>query len=117
MIQNSQRKYVMLNLFLKRGGWSKAEYLKKKKVFHSMGNNCYYHPWQIPAEPHLVSFGDNVFVASGVSFLTHNMANCVFNNDKVSKMRLWTYADKIEIGNNVFIGAKAMIMGGGKDWQ
>lgn len=83
MIQNKERRWIMCNLLIKRDGWSKAEYLRKKKVFHRMGEKCYYHPWSLPAEPHLIAMGSNVFVASGVTFLTHNMANCVFNNDSM----------------------------------
>lgn len=102
----------MLNLLLRRSGWSKAEYLKKKGVFHRMGEKCYFHPWKIPAEPHLVALGNNVFIAADVTLLTHNMANCVFNQDAMGGAKLRAHADKIIIGNNVFIGAKAMIMQG-----
>ena len=70
----------MLSLLLKRSGWAKAEFLKKKQVFYGMGVKCYWHPWKIPAEPHLVKLGNNVFVAADVSLVTHNMANCVFSN-------------------------------------
>lgn len=109
MIKQKDRKWIMLNLLLRRDGWAKAGYLRKKKVFHKMGESCYYHPWSIPAEPHLIVFGNNVFIAAGVIFLTHNMANCVFNNDKISEVRLRAYADKIIVGSNVFVGAKAII--------
>lgn len=113
MIKNSDRKWVMLNLLLRRNGFAKADYLKGKGVFRHMGGNCYYHPINIPAEPHLISLGDNVFIASGVSLVTHNMVNCVFNNDNLGGAFL-PYANKIVIGNNVFIGAKTMIMPGVK---
>lgn len=104
------RKLIMLCLLLKRNGWAKAEFLKKKRVFYGMGVKCYWHPWKIPAEPHLVKLGNNVFVAADVSLVTHNMANCVFSNMGGQKCR--TYSDKIVVGNNVFIGARAMIMPG-----
>lgn len=99
----------MLRLLLCRDGWSRAEYLKKHGVFHSIGKKCYYHPYRLPAECHLVSMGDNVFVGTGVSFVTHNMANCIFNNmDNEKKIR--PIIGKIEVGNNVFIGANSTIM-------
>lgn len=34
------RKLIMLSLFLKRSGWAKAEFLKKKQVFYGMGGNA-----------------------------------------------------------------------------
>lgn len=74
------RKLIMLSLLLKRSGWAKADFLKKKQVFYDMGVKCYWHPWKIPAEPHLVKLGNNVFVAADVTLVTHNMASCVFNN-------------------------------------
>lgn len=81
MIKNSDRKWIMMHLLLKMGGWKKAEYLRKNNVFHSMGENCYWHPNKIPAEPHLVSLGSNVFVATEVAFITHNMMNCVVGRE------------------------------------
>lgn len=75
-----QRKLYMLRLTFTSGGWKKAEYIRRKKIFHSIGEHCYYHPSILPAEPHLINFGNNVFVGTGVHFITHNMANCVFNN-------------------------------------
>jgi len=111
MIKKSDRKWIMMHLLLKMGGWKKAEYLRKNNVFHSMGENCYWHPYKIPAEPHLVSLGNNVFIAADVSLVTHNMANCVFNNDAWGGHFL-PYSGKIVIGNNVFVGTKVIIMHG-----
>lgn len=112
MIQNKDRKWVMLSLLARRSGWTRAKYLKEKKVFHAMGDKCYYHPWKIPAEPHLVSMGNNVFIAADVALITHNMANCVFNQDGMGGGKCISYAMPISIGNNVFVGARAMIMQG-----
>lgn len=107
-----QRKMVMLKMMTIKGGWNRAKYLKKKKVFYSMGESCYYHPFRIPAEAHLVSIGDNVFLGTGVSLVTHNMVNCVFNNKNNGDRKLRPLTGKIVIGNNVFIGANATIMYG-----
>ena len=102
----------MLRLMSMRSGWAKAAYLRKRGVFHAMGERCYYHPFNIPAEPHLVAIGNNVFIAAGVSLITHNMANCVFNQDNRGGGNLMPLVDKIVIGNNVFIGARALVMQG-----
>lgn len=68
---------------------------------------------KLPAETHLISFGDNVFIGTHVSLITHNMANSVFNNMSDS-MHLSPQVGTIEIGDNVFIGANATIMYGVK---
>lgn len=107
----ANRKIVMLNLLLKRSGWARAEYLREKGIFHDIGEHCYWHPCKIPAEPHLVKLGNNVFIAADVSLVTHNMANCVFNY-LGGGGRLCTYSDRIIVRDNVFIGARAMVMPG-----
>lgn len=51
--------FVLTSFSLRRGvpGERRAEYLRRKKVFHYMGENSYWHPAKIPAEPQLVSLG------------------------------------------------------------
>ena len=106
------RKYNMFMLFLCKNGWKRAKYIKKHNIFYNIGNNCYYHPVRLPAEPHLIYFGDNVFVGTDVKLITHDMSNCVFNYAKSYENKLVPLVDKIVIGNNVFIGAGAIIMPG-----
>jgi acetyltransferase-like isoleucine patch superfamily enzyme len=60
------------------------------------------------SEPYLISIGDNVTIAAGVAFETHDGGVGVFRNE---------YKDinifgEIIIGNNVFIGHRAIIMPG-----
>lgn len=76
-----KRLFIILRLITIRSGWKKAAFLKRKRIFRSIGNNCYYHPIKIPAEPHLVSLGDNVFIGTEVLLVTHDMSFVVFNND------------------------------------
>lgn len=114
MIKAKDRIFIILKLILIRNGWKKAAYLKKKKVFYKQGEKCYYHPYKIPAEPQIVSLGNNVFIAADVSLITHDMSYEVFNHDPKLKdgTVLRTYNGAVIIGNNVFIGAKAIIMPG-----
>lgn len=105
----------MMRLKCIRSGWKKAEYLKRKHVFHEMGEHCYYHPSKLPAEPHLIKMGDNVFIGSGVHLITHNMVNCVFNNMSdhlIDNGKGNPIVGTIQIGNNVFIGINASVMYG-----
>lgn len=66
-------------------------------------------PWNFGTEPHLISFGDNVHVASGVSFINHDITSFMFSYmDK--EHRYEARRGEIVIGNNVFVGAKSTIL-------
>lgn len=102
-----KRYFTLLRIFL-RGGYSRAEYLKKKKYFGRIGNHCYFQIYNFGTEPHLLSFGNNVHIASGVRFISHDITSFVFNymDDKDYPVR----RGYITIGNNVFIGAYSIIL-------
>ena len=76
---NRLKRYVMLLRIFLAGGYSRAEYLKKRGYFKSIGNHVYLQPWNFGTEPHLISFGDNVHVASGVTFVNHDITCMMFN--------------------------------------
>ena len=103
-----RRNYINLKLICTRNGWKKAEYLRKKKIFYHIGNNCYYHPNILPAEPFLVCLHDNVVISAGVRLITHSALNCVFNNEEKTDKFKCKYG-KIEIHDNVYIGADVII--------
>lgn len=57
----------------------------------------------------MISFGDNVHVASGVTFINHDITCMMFNymnKEKHYRLR----QGEITIGNNVFIGAKSIVL-------
>lgn len=102
------RYWLMLRLIF-RGGYSKAEFLKKRNYFKSIGEHVYLQPWNFGTEPHLISFSNNVHVASNVSFITHDITCMMFNYmDKLHRYRL--KQGPITIGNNVFIGSNSTIL-------
>lgn len=89
----------------------RAKLLKKLGIFHSIGDNCHYGPIHIPSEPHLLSIGDNVVIGSEVKLITHTATFHVFNyEEKTSEYSC--LSEPIIIGNNVFIGANAIILHG-----
>ena len=103
------QRYVMLFFIFIRGEYSRGEYLKKKNYFKSIGDHVYLQPWNFGTEPHLISFGDNVHVASGVVFINHDITCMMFNYmDKRHQYKLRQGA--IHIGNNVFIGSNSIIL-------
>ena len=98
-----------LRTFLHRGGYNRGEFLKSKSYFKTQGKHCYFQPWNFGTEPHLISFGDNVHIASGVTFVNHDITSMMFNYmDKDNNYIL--RQGEIKIGNNVFIGSNCTIL-------
>ena len=89
--------------------YKRADWLRKNDVFHFVGKDVSYQPRRLPLYGQLISIGNNVVIASNVSFITHDGFYAVCNraypdspvNEKVGC---------IKIGNNCFIGANAILM-------
>ena len=60
------------------------------------------------AEPYLVRLGNRVTVVSGVQFFTHDGGVWVFRSERPGL----DVFGPIDVGNNVFIGARAVILPG-----
>lgn len=104
-----KRRIMMLRLMMINSGYPRAEYLRKIHLFRKQGEHCFFIPYNFGTEPYLLSFGDNVHVASGVRFITHDIAAKMFQymepeNQYTSRI------GSIEVGSNVFIGAGATIL-------
>lgn len=94
-------------------GIQRAAYLKKKKVFGSIGDHVMIQPRKVPLYPELIYIGDNVRIASNVSFITHDVIHNMLNHlpeDVRGGVFYHEKKGKIVIGNNVFIGANSLIM-------
>lgn len=105
-----KRYFMLLRIILcGGGGYRRAEFLKKKHYFKFQGEHCYLQPWNYGTEPYLISFGDNVHVASGVSFINHDITALMFrymdNNQRIKERK-----GSITIGDNVFIGANSSVL-------
>lgn len=103
-----KRMFIQLNMLAIRNGWKKAEYLKKKGIFHHIGEHCFYQSTVLPAEPFLVSLHDNVAISAGVRLITHSAAHVVYNYEEQTNEYICRH-DKIEIHDNVYIGADVII--------
>lgn len=80
MIYKSKEiRWAKIRLLFSSSGWKRAEYLKKNKVFFEMGDNCYYHTRDLPAEPFLVKLHNDVRIAAGVRLITHDIASYMIN--------------------------------------
>lgn len=103
-----RRYWRQIKMLTIRDGWKKMAYIKKHHFFAEVGENCYYQSNILPAEPFLVHFHNNIAISAGVRLLTHSALNTVFNHEEQTDRYLCRYA-KVEIGNNVYIGADAII--------
>ena len=90
-------------------GTGRAKYLKKHNVFFNMGDGCMTMFRKIPLYPKLISFGDNVWIASNVSFLTHDVIHQMINQ-REERALLKEHVGCIKIKDNVFIGANTTIL-------
>lgn len=101
----------MLRLLFFKHGLYAAKYLKKMRIFGSMGEDCAWHCKKIPSEPELVFVGDNVHVSADVRFVTHDVISDMFNRCKKYKSyRHSFYKGKISIGDNVVIGVGSTLL-------
>ena len=104
--------YSILMLFIP-SGVKRAEYLKRRKVYGKIGDNVMIQSRKIPLYPERISIGNNVRIASNVTFVTHDVCHNMLNNLPEDIRGGYTYSEKcgdITIGDNVFIGANSVIM-------
>lgn len=105
----NNRYWHMLRLYTIRSSMKRAEYMKKHGIFHSVGDRVMITSRKIPLYAKLISIGSNVWMASGVEFIPHDVTHYMLNGMNDGHK----YQEKIgciDIGNNVFIGAGAKIL-------
>lgn len=109
---NYVRKYQIIRLFyfLIPSAELRSRLLKKNGYFFSMGENVHFQPRTLPADPKFIKIGNNVSVASDVDFTTHDIIHNVINHLPDFQGGAKSHLGCIEICDNVFIGARAMIM-------
>lgn len=86
----------------------KENFARRKGV--TIGTGCRILSNLVTTEPWLVSIGDRVTVSSDVMFVTHDGSGWLVRDEKGRRFR---YAP-IEIGDDVFIGARSTILPGVK---
>ena len=106
-------KKAKMMMYLIPSAQKRTKWLKEKEVFYSMGDNCYYHTKDVPAEPYLLSIHNNVRIPANVRFITHDMIGVMVNKiegykEKYGRMKY--YLGSIEIYDNVMVGANSTIM-------
>lgn len=105
------RLWHTLRMCLTLSAFKRADYLEKHHIFRHVGKKCMVMFRKIPLHAHLISFQDNVRVASNVTFITHDvifsMLNIMYGTNEYKE-----YIDCIDVRENVFIGANTTILPG-----
>lgn len=110
---NGKRFWYTLRLWTILSGTKRAAYLRNKKVFASIGKKCVIMERKIPLYANLIKLGNNVNLASDVTFVTHDITHKMLNNAKFDAAKGKMIPEKlgcIEIGDNVFIGTGVKIL-------
>lgn len=107
-----KRLWQSFRLFTIRSSRARTEYIRRQKVYGAIGNNCTIQKRKVPLYANLIRLGDNVHLASNVSFLTHDVTHLVLNNipEVADRGGVQERIGCIEIGNNVFIGSGTHIL-------
>ena len=73
-------------------------------MYGAIGDNCTIQKRKVPLYANLIRLGNNVHIASNVSFLTHDVSHLVLNNMKEVSERggVQEKVGCIEIGDNEF---------------
>ena len=108
MKQYTKKQLRRLRIALIFESKKRTKYIVKHKVFHDVGKNFFFQPRFIPSDPELVTFHDNVVVASNVTFITHDISHNMLNN--LGEFKYGYNNGCIEVMNNVFIGANVTIL-------
>lgn len=101
-------KFEKFKIYLMMDPRKKSRYLKEHNIFYSVGDNLFFQPRKIPADPKLIKFHNNDVIASDVTFITHDITNYMLKN---YDQRYYKYQTGcIEVMDNVFIGSKVIIL-------
>ncbi len=104
-----RRVYHTARMYMIISPSKRADYLKKHHILRNVGEHCMVMFRKIPLYPELISFGNNVRIASGVTFVTHdaihNMLNYYYKDKKSPE-----FIGCIKMEDNVFVGANSTIL-------
>ena len=75
-----RRAWTQLRMFTFSSGVKRTAYLKRKGIFGSIGDNVMIQSRKVPLYPELIFIGNNVRVATNVTFVTHDVSHNMLNN-------------------------------------
>ena len=98
-----------VGMCLHGSGQKRARYLKKHNILRHIGDHCMVMFRKIPLYPKLLSLGDNVWIATGVTFVPHDAIHHMLNNC-IAGGKFRENIGCISIEDNVFIGTNSIIL-------
>lgn len=82
-----KRLWQTFRLLTIRSSKARTEYIRKQHVYGAIGENCTIQKRKVPLYANLIRLGNNVHLASNVSFLTHEVSYFLLNNlPEISKV-------------------------------
>lgn len=109
------RLYKSIRFLLFFDQMKRANYARSSHIFHHVGMNVRLPAMLVPLHSELISFHNNIEVASGVRFVVHDAIHGVLNFKYHGCKNHPEFHEKlgcIEIMDNVFIGSGTTILGG-----
>lgn len=103
----TKKQLLRLRVFLIFESKRRTKYIVKHKIFKEIGENFFFQPRMIPSDPELIKFHNNVTVASGVTFINHDIIDRMIHYTGVETPY---HCGCIEVMDNVFIGSNATIL-------
>ena len=94
-----------LKFFIKNG-FDYGRFLKKKKLLHYQGENCFIARSANIPDPYLTAIGDNVWITEGCSLLCHDASVIMLNiisSGHLDRVGPITIGDNCFLGNNVTV--------------
>lgn len=108
---NLKRLWYSLRLYTMLNSKKRGDYVRKHKLFNECGEVVRLPQMLLPLHSEMISIGNNVEIASDVMFVVHDAIHSVLN-EAFKTQRFEENKVPITIGDNVFIGARSVILGG-----
>ena len=90
---------------------SRGNYIRKKRIFGSVGKNVFLPFMVLLLRCENIFLHNNIEIASGARLVPHDAIHGIFNRMNTDGLDITEHIGKIEIFDNVFVGANAIILG------
>lgn len=110
---NLRLAWIQFRMFTIPTGLKRTRYLRKTGIFGHLGRRVMIQSRKLPLYPELIFIGDNVRIATGVHFITHDAIHHMLAHLPEAKKNGWSFKEKkgkIVIGDNVFIGSNSTVL-------
>lgn len=108
---NIKRAWQSLIYATKFSSLSRGDYLRKHHIYGAVGREVRLPSGLIPLRAENIFLHNNIEVASGARFVPHDAIHGIFNRMKQNDFVYKEHIGRIEVFDNVFIGANAIILG------